>query len=299
MNRVVTVILSILLISSCDFQSEKRSLVSVSEIDDLLNSDRVLQIIDVRPYEEYLTGHIPSAVQVWRSDIENHRAEIEGMRIEKREFEILLGKMGISDKDSVYIYDAKGNVDAARLWWLLRYYGFEKVALIDGGLIQWQMEGYQKSEGGSVVNPAHFRFPVEPPTNLLATKEDIQSEDFDHLIDARTEKEFSGELIKNGALRPGHILESIHLNYGEFIAGGSLKIRPKDEVLTILANRGICAGDKVITYCHSGVRSAFTTFVMREVAGFENVLNYDGSWIEWSRDESLPVSSDSQQSEIQ
>ena len=65
----------------------------------------------------------------------------------RKALEDLLTKVGFSDKDSIYLYDAKGNVDAARLWWLLRIYGFDKVALIDGGLTKWRVEGYTEEQG--------------------------------------------------------------------------------------------------------------------------------------------------------
>ena len=106
----------------------------------------------------------------------------------------------------------------------------------------------------------------------------------------RTREEFTGEIQKKGASRKGRIPTSILSDWANSIEySGDKTIKDPETIRKLLASKGITKDKNVIIYCHSGVRSAHTTFVLTQVLGFENVSNYDGSWIEWSFNESLPI----------
>lgn len=289
LNRYAFIILFSIL-SSCSMLEEKnRSLVEVDEIFNKITSGIEIQLIDVRTEDEYYHSHIPGARNIQRSDMVNKDAEIEGLRIEKEKLEALLSALGINSNDSIYIYDAKGNVDAARLWWLLKLYGHDKVALINGGFIQWRFKNFETTEGFENIEPSFFLFSGKEYVGLLTEKESIANGNFEQIIDARSVEEYSGEITKNGAIRGGHIPAAIRFDYMEMLDGGSFKFKPKEALLQLLEEKGLDPDVSTVTYCHSGVRSALALFALREIAGMKNVTNYDGSWIEWSRDEALPV----------
>jgi thiosulfate/3-mercaptopyruvate sulfurtransferase len=114
------------------------------------------------------------------------------------------------------------------------------------------------------------------------------------LLDARSADEFSGNALKAGAKKAGRIPGSIHIDWAEAIDyDGSHTFKPREELERIYAKLGADREDTIVVYCHSGVRSSHTTFVLTELLDYKHVLNYDGSWIEWSYDDGLPIETDS------
>lgn len=280
-----------LLLNACTFMSsnEGASLISAEDISAKIKHKTSAQLIDIRPEDEFLHGHIPGAKNVWRNDIQDMTGDIEGMRLPKKDLESLMQGIGISSFDSVYLYDAKGNVDAARLYWMFRLYGFNKVALIDGGYIQWRLKGLAVQEGKYTAQEAPFKFEDLEDANLLASKEDITAGKFEQIVDARSLEEYNGIVTKNGAVRAGHIPGAIRFDYVEMLDGGAFTFKTREAMLELMAQKGLSPDKKTVVYCHSGVRSAMALFVFKEIVGMKDVSNYDGSWIEWSRDETLPA----------
>ena len=110
------------------------------------------------------------------------------------------------------------------------------------------------------------------------------------LLDVRTKEGFNGEIMKNGASRKGRIPGAIWLDWHSLIDyEGDQKFHSKKEIEKRLKKIGIKKDDEIIVYCHSGVRSSHTFFVLTEILGYKNVKNYDGSWVEWSHNNALPI----------
>jgi thiosulfate/3-mercaptopyruvate sulfurtransferase len=294
MTKLTTLGLSAILVG-CGLlgSNDLAHLVTVEQIAAKMNENATVQLIDVRPEEEFFHGHIPGSKNLWRKDIQDMNNDVEGMRLPKKDLENLLQEIGISSYDSIYIYDAKGNVDAARLHWMLQLYGFEKVALIDGGYIQWRLKSLPIQEGMPSAYKASFKFEGEGEPALLAFKEDIAEGKFEQIIDARSLEEYNGTLTKNGAVRAGHIPGAIRFDYIDMLEGGAFTFKSKERLLEMMAQKGLSPDKNTVVYCHSGVRSAMALFVLKNIAGMEHVSNYDGSWIEWSQDETLPIAGES------
>ncbi len=274
---------------ACSDKKEGKSLVSVNSIHAKILSGKKLQLVDMRSEEEYHHSHIPGACNIYRSELTDFNHEIEGMRMPVDELAEFLGNKGLNSKDSIYIYDAKGNVEAARLWWMLKLYGFEKTALIDGGFIQWRMKGYTEVEGMENIQMNNFRFPGKLNKNILASKKEIAEGKYEQIIDARSMDEFDGSITKNGAFRAGHIPGAVRFDYYDMIEGGEMTFKKESKLLEMLNERGLSSEKTTVVYCHSGVRSAMALFVLKEIVGMKDVANYDGSWIEWSGDAKLDV----------
>jgi thiosulfate/3-mercaptopyruvate sulfurtransferase len=142
-----------------------------------------------------------------------------------------------------------------------------------------------------------FSFPVKSgKVRIFMNKDDIMQamQDTNILIlDTRTTAEYAGHVQKKGASRPGRIPGSIHLDWIELVHDkGDFTFKSCEEIAPLLRSRGISPDKKIITYCHSGVRSAHTAFVLSEIMGYPQVANYDGSWTEWSYHKELPITSD-------
>ncbi len=266
----------------------------------MLNSgDPGIVIVDFRQAEAYDKAHIPGAVHLYRNDFQDPTLPYAGMRLNRDLTADRLGRAGISDKHTLVVYDDKGSPDASRLWWLLNLYNFDRVYLLDGGMRQWERMGKETSRVVPIAEITAFRFPDLPERPMVIEKEDLLkliTSEFSNFVvlDARSADEFSGNVLKTGAKKAGRIPGSIHIDWAEAIDyDGSHTFKPREELERIYSKLGADREDTIVVYCHSGVRSSHTTFVLTELLDYKYVLNYDGSWIEWSYDDGLPIETDS------
>lgn len=264
--------------------SEPTGIVEVDDLEDLELEDGGIVLVDMRPGSAYGKGHIPGSVNIWRSDIERSDLPYGGIAMEKDSLEVFLGSKGISNNTRVVVYDDKGSVDAARLWWIMKLYGHEKVNLLNGGLHAWHE---WLDTNTTPITPAVFRFsgPEQRHMNLdFEAFEALRKIPGVKLIDSRSREEFEGEMLKDGAFLAGHIPDALNKCYSgsiDFSAEGETKLKPEATLRNIYEAMAM-PDDTVIIYCHSGVRSAHTYMVLTEILGYKHVYNYDGSWVEWS-----------------
>jgi thiosulfate/3-mercaptopyruvate sulfurtransferase len=172
--------------------------------------DPSIRIIDVREKLQYLNGHIPGAVQVWRPDIEDKMHVLPGMMAVQRQVEDLMGNLGISNKTMIVIYS--DGPDNGRLWWVLAYYGFpiKQMKLLDGGIDGWKAKGYPAERVPPKVEKKILTFPKESRRvrTMLCTLSDVKSalrKPDKVVLDVRSKEEFFGKETKKGATRPGRI----------------------------------------------------------------------------------------------
>ena len=272
-------------------------IVSAVKAKEIIENEDNVAIIDIRISPEYMLGHIPGAVNIWRPDYSADEDEYPfgGMRCSKEKMEKLLGSLGIDNETFILLYDGKGDYDAARFWWQLDMYGHDKVALIDGGIDGWKAAGFELTTDKPEITPKEYKFKGETDLSKLATLEDVKKAMEDPnviILDTRSIEEFTGETLKKGAYRKGRIPGSVWIEYKEAInvgEGEDKTFKTVEELRKIYESKGITPDKTIIPYCQSGVRSAHTTFVLTQLLGYENVKNYDGSWIEWSYHEDLPL----------
>ena len=273
------------------------SLVSTQWVADNLNNPKVRLIevdVDTAAYE---TGHIPGAVGWnWKHDLET---DIMRNIADKSGIERLLSAAGVDRDTTVVTYGDNSNWFAAYALWVLKYYGFDNVKLMNGGRKKWIEEGREIS--GEV--------PSYPTTNISVSgpKDDIRAlrnEVFDQLekvrkgkgalVDVRSPKEFSGELLapenlpQEGSQRGGHIPGALNIGWSQACnEDGTFKTA--DELMQIYGGQGVTPDKEVIAYCRIGERSAHTWFVLTHLLGYKNVKNYDGSWTEWGSLVGAPI----------
>lgn len=262
-------------------------LISLEDFQERWADSAGVVVLDVRREDDYNEGHIPNAQQLWRTDIESDDQPYGGMAIGATGLENLLRTKGVNSNSHLILYDGVGGCDAARLWWLLECYGFSNVSLLDGGWQAWQHHRlHAESGGGQPVAAGDFRFADARDTALAVGYAQIVewlASDSVVFLDTRSEDEYNGQLVKEGAVYGGHIPGSIHYDWGNAVdMAGDYRLKPISEIQEQLQSIGATPEYHIVAYCHSGVRAAHTTYVLRELLGYPHVSNYDGSWIEWS-----------------
>lgn len=286
-NSVWVAVLA-LAVSACstgpDPQEWSGGLIEVEELQQMLPVGNALAIVDVRPETDYLEGHIPGAVNIWRDEIQRSDTAYRGLRIDRAALANLLGTKGISADQLIVLYDAKGGVDAARLWWLLKCCGHSRMAILNGGLTSWDGD---LTLDLAALEPKEFQFVHPERPELLIDYpefEAVRNRSNARILDNRSESEYTGKEQKDGAFLAGHIPGAQHFCYSnsiDFSDEGKMRFKPI-EVLREQYATFAEPEDSVVLYCHSGVRSAHTLFVLTELLDYQHVRNYDGSWIEWS-----------------
>jgi thiosulfate/3-mercaptopyruvate sulfurtransferase len=193
-----------------------------------------------------------------------------------------IGALGISNADTVVIYDSGGWVAAPRAWWMFVAFGHDKVRVLDGGLKKWIAEGHPVQGGHLMVKPATFKATfdarrvrsLEQMTANLAGKAE-------QVVDARAKERFEGSVEEpRPGLRPGHIPGSRSLPYGELIDAASGTMKPLDDLRAAFSTAGVDLKKPIATSCGSGVSAAVLTLALYRL-GVENPALYDGSWSEW------------------
>lgn len=283
-----TLLLSALLYGKDYSQYKTDKLLSPEAAKEMIQNNKNVVLIDVRPSAKFLLSNIEGSYNFWRPDMEpkdGRYGEIGGMRASREELEAELNKMGVT-KDSTVILTGDG-VDEYRLWWILDLYGMENVKVIDGGYDNLKATGIDTRMGSEADEKAgNYKFPAVADKDTLATIETVKLATTNpeyKIIDTRSDSEFEGKSLKKGAFVKGRIPESIHIEWTETLDKDKT-FKSYDELVKLYAKDGITPDKIALPYCQSAVRSAHTTFVLKELLGYPTVQNYDGSWIEWSHE---------------
>jgi thiosulfate/3-mercaptopyruvate sulfurtransferase len=245
-------------------------------------------------YLLYATGHIPGAVKVdWFTNLQH---PIQRDFLSKEAFQNLCESLGISNDTTVVFYGDKSNWFATYALWLFRYYGHTKLRIMNGGRHKWELEG----------RPITKDVPSYPKTSYQAKNPDLsirafRDDVFKHintekpLVDVRSPKEYSGELIhmpgypQEGATRGGHIPGAKNIPWAQATNENDSTFKSADELKSLYEGHGIYPENEVIAYCRIGERSSLTWFVLTYLMGYSDVKNYDGSWTEWGNLVTAPI----------
>lgn len=264
-----------------------------------------LRVADVRWYlphvgkhgrEEYGQGHIPGAVFV---DLDRDLAGPAGSGPGRHPlppaavFQDAMARAGVGPQTHVVAYDDAGGAIAARLWWLLRYFGHPRVSVLDGGIPRWTLEGRAVEPGAASASPVRSpeTFVARAQAGLVADRDAVRRWSRDPralVLDARAAERYEGR-VEPVDSRAGHVPGARSAPFAE-----NVRDEPAPRMLPAAALReryerlGAARATPVVAYCGSGVTACHTLLALH-LAGLPDGLLYEGSWSDWSSDPALPA----------
>jgi thiosulfate/3-mercaptopyruvate sulfurtransferase len=271
--------------------------------------DPRVRIVDVRWYlagkrgkDEYARGHLPGAVFVdLDGDLAAPAAGGPGRHPlpSAADFAAVLSRLGVDRDTLVVAYDDAGGAIAARLWWLLRWFGHGGGRVLDGGIGAWVASGGALSTDVPAPAPAALLSLTANASGVVdkAEVDRLRAQPGVVLLDARAAERFEGRVEPVDA-RAGHIPGARSAPFADNLVaasghdGGPPKLpgalRPAAELAQRYSALGALEAPVVVCYCGSGVTACHDILALA-IAGRDDVLLYEGSWSDWARDESLPV----------
>jgi thiosulfate/3-mercaptopyruvate sulfurtransferase len=250
---------------------------------------RLLEVdVDTGAYER---GHIAGAVGLnWTTQLGDPiRRDIPT----RQAWENLMARSGVSNQTHLIFYGDNNNWFAAFAYWVANIYGHRTVALMNGGRKKWELEQRPLTVDPASVTPASYTA-REPDLSLRAYLKDVlERPAATTLVDVRSPAEFGGEIIAPPGLpetaqRCGHIPGAQNIPWAQ-AANEDGTFKTADELRALYGAKGVTASEPVIAYCRIGERSSHTWFVLKELLGFPNVRNYDGSWTEYGSVVGVPI----------
>jgi thiosulfate/3-mercaptopyruvate sulfurtransferase len=266
------------------------NLVSTHWLADHLNDPNIL-ILDAswhlasakrNAHEEFLAGHIPGAAFFDLDASSDSNTTLPHMLPSPEKFTTDLKRLGASDAKHIICYDSIGLFSAARLWWMLKWFGHNSVSVLDGGLLKWQAEQRPLQSGEATKSEArHFTPHLKP--EIVRTQSYVAAALADksaQLVDARSPARFRGEEPEpRPGVQPGHMPGAHNVHYAHLVnINGTLK--RKADLKAAFEAAGINLANPIITSCGSGVTAAILYLALAEL-GHDNTSLYDGSWAEW------------------
>ena len=242
----------------------------------------------------YTIGHVPGAVQVdWFSTLQH---PLRRDFLTKEQFEEVASKLGITNDTTVVFYGDKSNWFACYALWLFQYYGHQNVKIMNGGRLKWEKENRPLVKDVPSYAATTYRA-KEADKSIRAFRDEVrkQSDSKKPLVDVRSPKEYSGELIsmpnypQEGATRGGHIHGAVSIPRAQAVKEADSTVKTPEELRALYEGKNIKPDGEVIAYCRIGERSSLTWFVLKYLLGYPKVKNYDGSWTEWGNLVDAPI----------
>ena len=245
--------------------------------------------VDTEAYDE---SHAPGAIGLnWETDLQDQtRRDV----LTKEAFAEVMGEHGIADDSTVVLYGDNSNWFAAYTYWQFKYYGHRDVRLMNGGRDYWLENDYPTTTDVPDFPTQDYeaRGPFE---GIRAYRGQVETamERGVPLVDVRSPEEFSGEILappglQETAQRGGHIPGAENISWAATVNDDGT-FKSAEELRELYEGQGVTDDQEVVAYCRIGERSSIAWFALHELLGYENVVNYDGSWTEWGNLVNAPI----------
>lgn len=279
-------------------------LITAAELEPLLGTEN-LRVFDCttyllyetgtgRPYtvksgaEDYAKAHIPhSAFIDLQGQLSVEDSPYRFTIPEPQDLASRFAKLGVSNDTRVVLY-ARGTMQwATRVWWMLRYIGFDNAAILDGGWEKWAHDGRATAIEPTVYSPATLT--AKPRPSLFADRDEMLAAIGDKstcTLNALGADLHTGETSRYG--RPGRIPGSVNVPAASLQTPDTKEFLPLDQIAQNFASAGLSPEKRILTYCGGGIAATLDAYLLHQL-GYQDIAVYDNSMNEWAKDESLPI----------
>jgi thiosulfate/3-mercaptopyruvate sulfurtransferase len=222
--------------------------------------------------------------------VSDHSNPLPHMYPSAEQFGRDVGNLGISNADTVVVYDSGGWVAAPRAWWMFLSYGHDEIRVLNGGLKKWRAEGRPVESGEVKAKPATFKatFDARRVRSMQQMIDNVANK-AEQVIDARAAERFEGRAPEpRPGIRSGHIPGSRNVPYNQLFDAATGAMKPLDDLRSAFANAGVKLDAPIVTSCGSGVSAGVLTLALYRL-GVEKSALYDGSWSEWGQAGGPPI----------
>ena len=243
-------------------------------------------LIDLRPAEVFVTGHIPGAVHLDLYGLSLVNTDAEPLDAFLWMIAHLLTTRGVDGHRTVVVYDDQSGMRAARAFWFLELFGHQDVRVLDGGVGSWERQGFFTTTEATVPNKANWK--VGRVEARLATWRDLQErlgQPEVVILDTRSDGEYFGTTVR--AKRGGAVPGAVHIEWTKNLNSEG-EFKSASELVALYEAAGVTAEKDIVSYCQGGYRAAHSYLALRLI-GYPRVRNYVGSWKEWGDREDLPI----------
>jgi thiosulfate/3-mercaptopyruvate sulfurtransferase len=271
-------------------------LVSTDWVAQHLNDPNVRIIESNEDLLLYPSGHIPGAVQVdWEKDLND---QLKRDYLDKKQFEKLMSKIGVTTDTTVVFYGDKNNWWACYAYWVFKLFHHKNAKIMDGGRLKWEKEKREFTKEVPKYRETKYEAVERDDSEIRAFRDQVLNHIKTglNLVDVRSPQEYSGERLhmpdypNEGALRGGHIPGAKNIPWARAINSDDGTFKTAEELKNIYENENnLSSKNEVIAYCRIGERSSHTWFVLTNLLGYPKVRNYDGSWTEWGNLVGVPI----------
>ena len=258
--------------------------ISAKDLANELKTNTNLVILDVNPADVYAKQHVQGAINLFFKDLYQPNA-IEGKLRPAPELAEILGKKGISNTSKIVVYENESNKHNNRVWWILKSLGAADV---------WTLHVDAKAFAAAQITMNSVPVTAKP-TTFSVTESPYKSLTMDEvknlpkgtlLLDGREKEEFNG--VDAAKKSKGHIPGAVWMNYREVLTPtGAFKT--KDEIIATASKFGATPEKPIVVYCNSGVKASTLFVGLKEIAGFQNVQYYGGSYADWASNPENPI----------
>ncbi len=242
---------------------------------------------------DYEAGHLPGAGFLdLQGELSDRESRLRFMLPSPAQFAEAVGRHGLGDGTRVVLYSTGSPQWATRVWWMLRAFGFDNAAVLNGGFARWQAEGRPVSTAPADYPPATFT--PRPRPGLFLDKQAVEqarTDPRDVVVNALAPAMYRGDVEKHYG-RPGHIAGSVNVPAPHLLDPDSGRYREPEALRRLFAEAGVSADRRAVIYCGGGIAATADAFALT-LLGHEDVAVYDASLSEWANDPACPMETES------
>lgn len=257
-----------------------QDIISVKEFLKIKKDPNVV-LVSARKPVDYKKVHIAGAININHKDL--YKASPKSTLKSNTEIAKILGVKGLSNNNTIVLYDNGSGKYSGRMYWILKYLGVKNVKLLDGHMKAWRMARKPVTKNPATRKATTFAAKVNK--NIIASIAQVKKASNNAaavIVDVRAADEFKG--IKESKLPKGHIPSAINLEFKKVLTSKG-KLKSKEDLQALFTAAGITKDKEIILYCESSVRAGVVYLALTSALAYPNVKVYDGALFEWTTSE--------------